>query len=211
VIHIIVTPPWSGVTQSRYTNEAVTSFDDLNSAPFVSELQRGSEEAFERLVDRLLPPLFKFLTVRMSVPEPTAEELAADVLMTVHEKLPNFRFGSRAKLTTWIFEIAKNRAIDYHRVRRPAFEDVTGVALRANRDADLAPSEREDALMQWLRAQLSQLSEGDQQILKWRALDFPFAEIAEWLEIPEGTARVRHKRALDKLKAASGARMSQGV
>jgi RNA polymerase sigma factor (sigma-70 family) len=147
----------------------------------------------------------------MSVPEPTAEELAADVLMTVHEKLPNFRFGSRAKLTTWIFEIAKNRAIDYHRVRKPAFEDVTNIALQANQDATPEHSERVDALMQWLRAQLSQLSEEDQQILKWRALDFPFAEIAGWLGIPEGTARVRHKRALDKLKAASGARISQGV
>jgi DNA-directed RNA polymerase specialized sigma24 family protein len=76
------------------------SVTDLNSAPFVEELQDGSEEAFECLVNRLLPPLFWFLTLRMNVPEATAEEVAADVVMTVDGKLKNFRLDSRAQLTT---------------------------------------------------------------------------------------------------------------
>jgi RNA polymerase sigma factor (sigma-70 family) len=146
----------------------------------------------------------------MNVPETTAEELAVDVLMTVHEKLKNFQFNSRAKLTTWIFEIAKNRAIDFHRGRKPVLQELNAVATAAQQPVDDVPSIRGNAQMRWLRTQLSQLSDLDQQILKWRALDFPFGQIAKWLDISEGTARVRHKRALDKLKKQANSAVSQG-
>jgi RNA polymerase sigma-70 factor (ECF subfamily) len=136
----------------------------------------------------------------MNVPEATAEEVAADVLMTVHWKLKTFRFGGRAKLTTWIFKIAKNRAIDYHRAPKPEIQELNASAFSTERRQEAESPVRGDAQMLWIRTQLSQLSDQDQQILKWRALDFPFGQIGEWLNISEGTARVRHKRALDKLK-----------
>lgn len=141
----------------------------------------------------------------MNVPEATAEELAADVLMTVYQKLKTFRFGGRAKLTTWIFEIAKNRAIDYHRAPKPEIQELNASALSTERHQEAESPVRGDAQMLWIRKQLSQLSDQDQQILKWRALDFRFGQIGEWLNISEGTARVRHKRALDKLKKQANA------
>jgi hypothetical protein len=49
----------------------------------------------------------------MKVPEADAEELASDVLYAVRENIHKFRPGGPAKLSTWIYEIAKNRAIDY--------------------------------------------------------------------------------------------------
>lgn len=135
----------------------------------------------------------------MNIPEPTAEEVAADVLMAVHQRLHTFRFDGRGKLTTWIFEIAKNRAIDYHRLPKPQLEDLD-ISTIGGQHRESAPPERDDSQIAWIRAQLAQLSDQDQQILKWRALDFPFAQIGEWLDMNEGTVRVRHKRLLDKLK-----------
>src|SRR5258708_13486529 len=96
-----------------------TSFDDLNTAAFVTELQQGAEEAFSRLMSEMSSPLFWFLTTRMSIPQPTAEEIAADTLFTVHQKVKTFRITGKGKLTTWIFEIAKNRAIDFHPAAKP--------------------------------------------------------------------------------------------
>src|SRR5258708_32130982 len=96
-----------------------TSFDDLNTAAFVTELQEGSEEAFSRLMSEMSSPLFWFLTTRMSIPQPTAEEIGADTLFTVHQKVKTFRIKGKGKLTTWIFDIAKNRAIDFHRPAKP--------------------------------------------------------------------------------------------
>ena len=146
----------------------------------------------------------------MNVPDGTAEEVAADVLMTVHGKLGTFRFGARAKLTTWIFEIAKNRAIDYHRSQKQQFEELDPSFVSKDRNAEAEPSAHEDNRLAWIRAQVAQFSELDQQILKWRALDFPFGQIAKWVDMSEGAVRVRHKRALDKLKDQAKVVAAQG-
>jgi RNA polymerase sigma-70 factor (ECF subfamily) len=149
--------------------------------------------------------LFRFLTGDMNIPEPDAEELAADVLMVVHAKVGGFQFSDRARLTTWIFQVAKNRAIDYH--RRPKPDDCelkdADAAVNSNGDKAGISTRRNQRLHAWLANELAGLSEQDRQILNWRALDYDFAQIAEWLGLAEGTSRVRHKRALDKLKAAA--------
>jgi len=99
-------------------------------------LQNGSTIAFSHLVDRLLKPLSHFLTADMGIPEADAEETALDLFMTVHEKIGTFRHGGRAKLTTWIYQIAKNRAIDYHRSAKPEPEPL-GVGETIGQHPDL--------------------------------------------------------------------------
>jgi RNA polymerase sigma-70 factor (ECF subfamily) len=147
----------------------------------------------------------------MNIPEADAEELGPDVLMAVRNTIRNFQFSKRAKLTTWIFQIAKNRAIDYHRRPKPESCDLDdSVVGSADKNAGTYTS-RNPGLRSWLASELAGLSEQDQQILNWRALDFDFAQIGEWLGMAEGTARVRHKRALDKLKAAAERQVPQGA
>ncbi len=181
--------------------ESRTSFEDINSLEFINELKKGSPSVYEKLVDRLLTPLRDFLSFGKNVPELDAEEMAADVLVIVHGKIKDFQHNRGAKLTTWIFQIAKNRAIDYHRTHHPDNVEFTG-----NGDPDfgrtgLQFAGRNQELLAWLHTELGDLSIGDQNLLKWRALDFPYSVIAEWLGITEGAARVRHKRAMERLIA----------
>lgn len=178
----------------------LTSFDDLNTAAFVTELQQGSEEAFSRLMSEMSSPLFWFLTTRMSIPEATAEEIAADTLLTVHQKVKTFRVTGKGKLTTWIFEIAKNRAIDYHRAPKPIIQGLDASTCFSRADRPSGEAEETNGKIFWIREQLAELSDRDRQILTWRALEFSFEQIGVWLGISAGSARVRHKRALDLLK-----------
>ena len=147
----------------------------------------------------------------MNIPESDAEELAADVLMVVHAKLSGFRFSERAKLTTWIFQVAKNRAIDYHRRSKRDFCELSDSVVGSDTVKAGSYTNRNPHLQIWLANELAGLSEQDRQILNWRALDYDFAQIADWLGMAEGTARVRHKRALDKLKAAAERQVPQGA
>ena len=97
--------------------ESVTAiYDDLNSSAFLRwELKSGSLQTLEHLDRTLTPPLIGFLHFVMNVPEADAEEIASDVLLAVSSHVHTFQHGGRAKLTTWIFEIAKNKATDFHR------------------------------------------------------------------------------------------------
>ncbi len=134
---------------------------------------------------------------KIYVPEPDAEELALDVLMKVHTNVSKFRRDGRAELTTWIFHIAHNHAIDFHRLASEKQKERTENQPPVHWDGPCAG--RNTALLDWLKDGLAKLPADDQQVLIWRAQDFSYAEIAGWLGIKEGTARVRYLRAKKKL------------
>ncbi len=183
--------------------------DDLNSSEFLKELKSGSSQALERLDEALTSHLIWFLQFVMGVPEADAEELACDVLFTVSSHIQTFQHGGRAKLTTWVFEIAKNRAIDFHRKSRPE-----EVAIRDDfPDSGAAGScaGRNKHLLCWLDEQLQSLEEGDRALLLWRAVEIPYSQIAEWLGITEGAARTRHSRSQAKLVNAARTAKPKGA
>ena len=147
----------------------------------------------------------------MDIPEADAEELAADVLLAVRNSVRDFQFGERARLTTWIFKIAKNRAIDYHRRSRPESSELEESVVGSAGERSETYTNRHPHLRVWLAKEFATLTLQDQQILTYRAQGYEFAQIAEWVGMTEGTARVRHKRALDKLKAAAERQVPQGA
>lgn len=189
------------VTGARYIGKRATSFDDLNSNEFIADLQKGSDHAFFVLVDRLLRPLTHFLMGKMHVIEADAEELASDVFMKVQTSIGTFTPGPQGRLTTWIFQIAKNRAIDYHRASKRAAEELQAFVEEVSRHSGKPFAGRNEGAVQWLQSRLSAMDENERNILLWRAHDFSYTDISNWLGITEENARVRHKRALDKLKA----------
>lgn len=176
--------------------------DEINSTEFLKRLQEGSLEAYEYLVGKLLTPLRRFLSHTMNLPEPDAEELADDVFLQVHRKIKEYKPGP-AKLTTWIFQIAKNQAIDYYRkaTSQPPVSHLDPAKLRTD---DFQYARRNQQMLDWLLREMQKLSETDQHILLWRSRDIPYVQIAEWLGINETAARVRHKRATEKLLANGG-------
>ena len=119
--------------------------------------------------------------------------------MAVHNKVGTFHHDGRAKLTTWIFEIAKNRAIDYHRASSHLETELTHDIPQRSPATRSSRVSRNSPQLEWLIAQLNGFSDEDQQLLKWRALEIPYSQIAQWLGLTEGNARVRHKRAMQKL------------
>jgi RNA polymerase sigma-70 factor (ECF subfamily) len=151
-------------------------------------------------VESLFVPIWQFLVNFMDLPEPDAEEIAQDTFLKVHSGVRGYHNDGRAKLTTWIFEIARNRAIDFHRESRPEQEELTD-DVQLPKDGKVAG--RNESYLAWLRVELPKLSSEDRNILLWRAKDFTYAEIGTWLGIKEGTARVRHHRAMEKLGVAA--------
>ena len=138
------------------------------------------------------------LASALNVPEADAEECASDALYSAYKKISSFRLGN-AKLTTWIFEIAKNRAIDFHRqcrINSVSLEEIGDIA-RPSGKTEYAGLNK--APLANLRVKLDTLPQQDRDILLWRADHCSYADIAGWLGIKESAARVRHLRAMKKL------------
>jgi RNA polymerase sigma-70 factor (ECF subfamily) len=68
---------------------------------------RGDYEAFESLVKRYQGPLLNFIT-RFGV-RYHAEDITQEVFLRIYRAAP--RFQAKAKVSTWIFQIAYNQAL----------------------------------------------------------------------------------------------------
>lgn len=175
----------------------------LNTADFLRRLTGGDEAAFRELFEALHRHVAEFLQ-RRGVGELDADELAADAFFKAHRAICTFRPDGGAKLTTWIFEIAKNCAVDHLRAqarRDTEFADIAADQQRVNVDAadmDFVVRSAEKAI---LLAALESLSESDRNVLRMRQV-MEYREIAAAEGITEQAVRVRYKRALDRLKQA---------
>lgn len=198
--------------------------DDLNNRAFVDQIRRGDTRAFQTLFDRLLPKLCNFLTTHFDLRPHDAEEIASDAMLKVHKSVARFDPDGGAKLTTWIFEIARNTTIDHLRRCTAQQNKAAGAAASGELHLDAGAADEpknktEDSYemacpeegaedspdmspqMSRMRRAFDSLSEQDRDILRMRRV-MEYDEIAKVENISTNYARVRHVRAEERLRAA---------
>lgn len=108
-------------------------------------LQRGDTQAFDRLLERHLDSILRYLR-RLSGSAADAEELSQETFMRLWTKAREFD-PDKAQLTTWLHRIAHNLAIDRLRRQRPN-ESLS----EANAGASAGEPEQviTDARLRWL-------------------------------------------------------------
>jgi RNA polymerase sigma-70 factor, ECF subfamily len=160
--------------------------------------------AFALLVERWREKI-RALCIRMTGNVPLGEDLAQDVFARVFEKRREFKGAS--KFSTWLWRIAVNRC--YDEMRRPvnratseSLDDenatvVLDIVMEARTPRDELAA-REEAEM--VRQALMQLPENYRVVLVLRHYEnLKLREIAEVLEVPEGTVSSRMAEALTQL------------
>jgi RNA polymerase sigma-70 factor, ECF subfamily len=96
---------------------------NLPDADVVALAQSGREAAFREIIRRYERPVFS-LVFRMVRDRESAEELAQDTFLKALNHIDRYR--PEFKLSSWLFKIANNVAIDYLRKRRLATVSVSG-------------------------------------------------------------------------------------
>src|SRR5262249_42101206 len=90
----------------------------------VRRAQRGDQAAFALIVREYQTPVFNYVLRMVGGDRELAEDMTQEVFLRVHQNLKRFSF--RAKFTTWLFQVAKNRVLDELRSRdrrpRPSVE-----------------------------------------------------------------------------------------
>lgn len=165
----------------------------------------GHAESFGLLYDRYAPQIYRFILLKVGN-KTEAEDLAHDVFMSAWKNMPTYK-PSAAPFTSWLYQIARNRVIDYYRL----FKKHTAI----DKDTDAAPhaalvSAHHQTLIETLdrniqlahiASALKNLNDDQQTVLIMRYIEeLSPKEIALTLKKTEGAVRILQYRAIKNLK-----------
>jgi len=166
--------------------------------------QHADEDAFAQLVHRWEQPI-RNLCVRMTGDLHKGQDLTQEAFVRVFEKRQLYQ--PDAKFSTWLWRIALNLCYDeQRRIKRrseTAMENAEGetvIELVADDDSPVEQAEAgERAAM--VRQALLKLPETYRTVLVLRHYEgLKFREIADVLDIPEGTVKSRMVEALGQME-----------
>ncbi len=166
----------------------------------VSRCLHGEEPAWEELV-RLHTRKVYSLCFRFTGSSQEAQDLTQEVFLRVFRTVKTFR-STEGSFATWLSRVTRNLLIDhYRRTRQERITDsieeqlpvleVAGAAASTRPDRALAGREASEIL----QAALQRLSPDLREAVILRDLqEMEYREIAEVLQIPEGTVKSRINR-----------------
>jgi len=155
--------------------------------------------AFRAFVVRHQRPIFALFS-RMLGRGAHVEDLAQDTFLRAYRALPSFDPDGSAKLSTWLFTIATNLALDARKRRRLVTGDLSE-AREARAEGTPYTEHRRSELRAAIEASARELPDDQCAALVLAELHgLSLAEVAAVLGVPEGTAKTRVFRAREKMK-----------
>jgi len=164
-----------------------------------ASLARGEESTIREIEREYRPMLLGYLTALLR-DGAAAEDVTQQVMLEVWQRRASFDPG-RSSMSSWMMMIARSRAIDHARRRRPEPHEPAVTAALADR-ADAEPDRADELAEQWRMAHLLTLLPRDEaEILRMRFhRDLSQSEIARATGIPLGTVKMRMVSALSRLR-----------
>jgi RNA polymerase sigma-70 factor, ECF subfamily len=199
-------------TQNTTLRGASGTSQHVSDASLLQHVQQGDKGALSDLYQRYERPLTEFLS-RMLNDREAAQDLKQEVFIKV--LLHAHSFKGNAKVSTWLFAIAKNCCLSYlrhrkvvdQRIQREPREEQDNTwlervaAQQANPEEEMQTKEEFAQVSKRIKA----LRHDQQQVLVMReAFDYTHNEIATQLGCPENTVKTRTFRALGHLRKALG-------
>jgi len=188
--------PVLGVRGGRNLLESTLDPD----SSLVSRCLRGDEPAWEELV-RLHTRRVYALCYRFTGNGSEAQDLTQEVFLRVFRTIRTFR-SAEGSFATWLARVTRNLLIDhYRRTRQERVTDSIEEQLPMLEEAGASASARPDHAVagreasEILQATLQKLSPDLREAVILRDLqEMEYREIAEVLQIPEGTVKSRINR-----------------
>ena len=187
--------------------------ENLPDADVVALAQQGREDAFREIIRRYERPVFS-LVYRMVRDREVAEDLAQDAFIRVLNHLDKYR--SEFKLSSWLFKIANNVAIDHLRKRQldtismhgsphaATASDIEATSIDiASGDENALDEMEAKELGSAIERAISQLRPEYRSCIMLRHVEGrSYEDIATTLDLPLGTVKTYIHRARHELREA---------
>lgn len=164
----------------------------------VKSILDGDMCSFNLLINRYEEVIFKFVYGMIKNNE-SAKDVTQEVFITVYNKL--YTFKGQSKFSNWLFQIARNKSLDYLRKNKRTIELNIDDAFDAV-SRELLPDqcvELKETMVE-IKNFIKALDEIDRQILLLRGTkeNMKFSDIAEILKIKDSTVKTKYYRLWDK-------------
>ncbi len=182
------------------------SSPDYPERVLVARLRRRDPAAFEQLVRSHQDRVYDFC-VRMLLDREEAFDLTQEIFISIHQNLEKFR--ADAKLTTWIYRIARNHCLNRlkylkrrGRDRSEEWGEVNELRITESVGAPMQPDEAMSAARQraLVHRAIEELDEDQRALVVLRDVEgLSYEEIMDITDLAEGTVKSRLHRAREKL------------
>jgi RNA polymerase sigma-70 factor (ECF subfamily) len=167
-------------------------------AALLTQIEQGDRQAMAALFDRYSRVVYS-VALRVLKDTGQAEDVMQDIFIQVWKK-PGAFVSGRGSLGAWLVVVARNRAIDALRRRRPT-DSVEDIVLSSS--TDLASEAERNTLMERVRHYLDQLPPEQRKSVEMAYFEgLSHSEIAEKTGDPLGTVKTRIRLALITLRKA---------
>jgi len=165
----------------------------------VQQVLSGNIDSFNIIVNKYELTILKFIYNIVKDKE-AAEDIAQEVFITVYNKLYTYKSGY--KFSNWLFQISRNKCIDYMRKYKRVYEaNVEDISIISN---DLSP----DAVVEYIETKsiveefIRNLNDIDRHIITLKYLDdyITFGDVAEILGLSESAIKRRYYKTREKFK-----------
>jgi RNA polymerase sigma-70 factor (ECF subfamily) len=185
--------------QDRQAAEALGDAADRDLVLLAREDPSGPP--FRTLYERHRGEVFRFI-LRLVSDHAQAEDLLQETFLRIYEHLD--RYDAERAFRPWLFQIARNTALNGLRARRKKERAASDTLERPGSDRLLLAAATGEAVLN-ARAALATLSDEDRALLVQRVgLGMKLAELSESLDCTERTVRNRLDAAVDRLTRALG-------
>lgn len=173
----------------------------MTDGELISRVSKQDRQAFDLFYDRYSQIIFN-LCVRILRDAAEAEDVLQEIFVQIWREAERFD-PTRASAKTWLFTIARSRALDRYRSRKTvkqrldddAADDLSSVAVQED-------FQHSSLMQQYVEKALQQLTPEQKKVLEMSYYEgLTQEEIAEKLGEPLGTIKSRIRAGLMKLRS----------
>jgi RNA polymerase sigma-70 factor (ECF subfamily) len=162
--------------------------------------RNGDREAADRLVRMHYDEIFRFVR-KQTASEDAAFDLTQDVFIGMLRTIAHYD-PKKAGFRTWLYKIATNKTVDHFRSRAANLVETLPIdEVEPVDETDFTRQIEDPDFAERVSAFLSALPGDTQRIFRLHIFGgYAFREIAEGLELPEGTVKTTYYRLIRILR-----------